>query len=403
MTYTIEGLEGIELDPYDPEDALENGYSLNASKEVGQVDNLEDYGLTDPQAEVEVEFQDGSTYHYLVGSASAGDGSSYYLCAADSNLVYVASISEELFYSPLDFVETTLVSITNPDDTTGQSGITMESIELSGTQFPSPISIVQDDNGVFRLIYNGKELDVDTQRATTLMTSFSTLEADKTFAAHPDEDVLADCGFTEPTAVADFSAYGEDYKITVGKQEGTQWYVMRDGVDVIYLIEDSKLNTWMETNAFLLRDKFVLLTNIVDVDQMEVTLDGDSYVFDLSRTKDEEQSTEDNPVYDYTLTGNGKELTYENFQKYYQSIIAIQLLEPTDEQPVGEPEITVTYEYYPDTGEESNTVEFYPSSDRRYIATVNGDVAGIVKEENLQRVRDNTPKIMNDEEVNPGI
>ena len=59
----------------------------------------------------------------------------------------------------------------------------------------------------------------------------------------------------------------------------------------------------------------------------------------------EEDSTEDNTVYDYTVTsGDGTALDYEeNFKHFYLALISITVSEDTQDMPEGEPTLTCTY------------------------------------------------------------
>ena len=83
-------------------------------------------------------------------------------------------------------------------------------------------------------------------------------------------------------------------------EDKSEQYIMKDGVDVIYTISSGNISAWTDTSAFDLRTKFILLPMITDVEKLTVGFDGKDNVFELSRTKDEEKSTEDKPAYTYT-------------------------------------------------------------------------------------------------------
>ena len=138
----------------------------------------------------------------------------------------------------------------------------------------------------------------------------------------------------------------------------------------------------------------------ISVQSMTVTINGEVTEYVLCRTKDEEKSTEDSTVYNYEVTGNGKKLTYDDyFQKYYQSIIGIQLLEETDEEPTGEPVVTLTYHYYDEFNRPDDVISFYEAGTRRYLAQTNGGTDGLVSSTYIDRIAPNTEKMLNDERV----
>ena len=114
---------------------------------------------------------------------------------------------------------------------------------------------------------------------------------------------------------------------------------------------------------FLLQSTLTLLPNIVDVHTMELTMNGETYSFTIDRTVNEEDSTEDNTVYDYTVTsGDGTALDYEeNFKHFYLALISITVSEDTQDMPEGEPTLTCTYTYQDKPG--SDTIEYYRVSD----------------------------------------
>lgn len=396
-TYLVEELGDLPINTYTTDRVVEYGFSLNASKNVGEVENLADYGLKNPRATVKVTFKDDSVYEYNLGDVSAGDGSGCYMSGKGSNNVYVVSIDDAIFNSVEDFVDKKLVNISTADPNTPA---VFTYLKLSGTNFEEPITL-EGENSLTSMTAGDQALDPDSEKTSALTTALTAITADQALYLHPTEEQLKECGLDQPAAVIEFTSEGTTYKLMAGakSEDKSEQYIMKDGVDVIYTISSGNISAWTDTSAFDLRTKFILLPMITDVEKLTVGFDGKDNVFELSRTKDEEKSTEDKPAYTYTVTANGKEITYENFQQYYKSMIQIQLLEPTKEEPQGDPDLTITYEYYGDTGKPVDVVKFYEISDRRYLVTVNGTVSGIVASTNVQTFLNFTPKILVDEEL----
>ncbi len=396
-TYVIEELGDLPFSNYSTEDVFECGFTLNASKDVGEVENLADYGLAEPLATITAEYVDGTSMAYCIGNESAGSNTGRYMCEKDSKHVYVVSIDDDIFNSVADFVDKTLVSVTSSD---GTSSPIFTEVKLSGTNFPDPITLSGGETGLVKVSYGEIDTDLDSTEVSNMTAALASISASEAAYLYPTEEQLAECGFEEPRVIAEFTVQGESYKVIVGGDAGDkQSYIMLDGIDVIYKIENSSISVWADTTGYDLRTKFILLPMITDVDRMTVTMDGQEHVFVLSREINEEKSTEDNVVYDYTVTGDGNAITYENFQTYYQSVIMVQLMEETSEEPQGTPEVKVTYEYYEDTGKSADVIEFYAQSDRRYLVTLNGVVHGIASTSSAQMFRDFTPQILLDEEL----
>ena len=116
------------------------GYSLTASNEIGDAEELklEDYGLEEPQATVTTTLTDGKQETYSIGNE--GPISGYYV--QYDGKVYVASINTGLFGTKLDFINTTVLTITPPSDENSESSSSEEATNeftlftFSGTNFP---------------------------------------------------------------------------------------------------------------------------------------------------------------------------------------------------------------------------------------------------------------------------
>ena len=59
--FTIQELEGLPQDSYAVKTAAQGGWQLFATKKIGTVSNLTDFGLSTPQATVKVTFKNGDT------------------------------------------------------------------------------------------------------------------------------------------------------------------------------------------------------------------------------------------------------------------------------------------------------------------------------------------------------
>ena len=405
-TYTVQGLEGLPLYETAAENVVKDGFSLVASKNVGSVSSLKDYGLDNPSAEVQVNFKDGTSFDYLLGNEAAGsDG--YYMAGKGSDNVYVVSVDGGMFNGVKDFVQKELYSLTNASS--GQETPAIDFISLSSPHLGEQLTVTSQNNSV--TVSDGKQsVLVDDTQYSTLATAISTVTADEVTAIHPTAEQIKQYGLDTPSMTLSFTADKHSHTLKAGNTENGMRYIMADSIDAIFGIKEETSSVWATATLFSLRSKFVQIPNIIDVSGLDVTADDKTYTFEKARTKNASKSTKDSEVYDYTVTCNGKAVTYEpNFQKYYQNIVAVQLLEEAnaDSDGVatamsGQPAFTVRFRFY-DAARKPVTVQYYIVGDRRYLAVVDQVPQGLVTGTNVTGLIADTATVAENGAVQAGL
>ena len=380
------------------------GTSLSATSEIGNKEDLSlaEYGLDSPEVTVTTVLKDGTETSYSIGDQSPISG--YYILYGDK--VYVALASDTLYKTPLDFVNMTVLSITPPesDDSSTEATNEYTAFNFSGTNFPQEVKIVPDTESLtatFRLT-EPYEVSANTTTLNNIVTSIESLTATSVAAVDPTEEQLEEYGLKDPAVRMSFTVNGESYTLLSGKVEDSKQYVMLDGVDVVYVFGQDTVSSWADATLFTVRDSFVWLQMITEVNKLTVETPDKTDVFTLTRTENEESSTEDNTVYDYTVKGtDGQDITYQGvFTTYYQTIIGVQLLDETTETTVsGDPMLRVTYEFY--EGGSPKVVEFYSIGNRRCLVKVDDEVVGVVSESLIQDIIDNTEIVLQNKSVDP--
>ena len=417
QTFVTYYLDGIDQDLQNTSSvSTAAGYctSLSATREIGAAGDLDlsEYGLDDPQLSVTTTLSDGEESSYSVGDE--GPVSGYYVLYDDK--VYVSeSVGDALFNNRLEFVNKTILSITPPEDddeedsSSDSSSVNEESTNeftnftFTGTNFPQEVQIVPQSESLtsdYRVSVPYKA-DAAQEAMTSITSGVASLTATSVAAVDPTEEQMAEFGLDNPLVHMDFTVNGTSYTLISGNAVDGGRYVMLDGVDVVYVCDDSTVGVWANANLFSLRDSFVLMQNIATINQLTVETPNGTDVFHLTRTENEESSTEDNIVYDYSVEGtDGQDITYKGvFTTYYQTIIGIQLLDETTEtEPSGEPMLTVTFDYY--DGGDSRTVSYYDIGNRRCLVEVDGSVVGVVSQSVVQSVVDNTPIVLQNQSIN---
>ena len=378
VTYTVKELAGCPVDTDETSSVLQNGFSLTATKNLGTVSSLSDYGLSDPQASVEVSFKDGSTFRYKIGSVTATDASARYMCSDNSNTVYVVSVNEGLLEDARYFVKKQMVALTG--DSSAQPAFSK--IALSGSKYPKPV-VLQAGSGGTLSIVSPAAYDADETNLGSLETCLSGLMADSAVTLNPDAADLKRDGFTSPTAIAEYTADNKNYKITIGAQNGKSYYAMVGGVNVVYSVSAGSVSAFTSQNLFGLRSKLVISPQIETVQKISAVFGGKTGTTAVTRTENTSSSTEDKKSYTYKATGTGgKALDYDTaYKNAYEKLIGILLYADSSVKPSGTPTATVKYSYFDKSG--TDTVEFYLAGGR-YTAVRDGKVLGLCTKNDVE-------------------
>lgn len=407
VVYEVEGLEDLALNSSSVSTVAKAGYILTATKTIGQVDNLSDFGLADPALTVEAVYQDGSVFSYDVGIQN---GSYYYVKTSESDDVYMASISSTLFGTVNDLADTALYELEIGEDTSSAASIAQttgtytdaaifDRIHLYGSAFEREVVIEYDAQQGY-LMKEPRSAATDSTRMSNITAALTSLSADSLAKAHPTEEDLETYGLAEPAAVCEFTSGGNEYVLTVSAADADgSRYIVYSGIDAVFQIANDSVTAWADVSPFYLQSVLTLLPNIVDVHTMTLNYGGEEYVFTIDRAVDEENSTEDNTAYTYTVkNADGLELDYEeNFKHFYLAFISITVSEDTWEMPEGEPDLSCTYTYH--EGDETDTIEYYKVSDRRYAIVQNGQLMGLALSDLVNTATSDLVLLNNGEEV----
>ncbi len=392
--YTVKEVAGCPIDTAETAAAVKNGFSLSASKEIGTVSNLSDYGLSSPQATVLVTFKDGSTYGYKIGNQTATSVGSYYMCSDNSDKVYVVSVDAGLLEAPTYFIKKDMISLaadnvstpSNSPSSNSSSQYNFTQIILSGSAYPTGVTLQlksSDQLGTTQssmAIIEPDEFDTDSTNVQSLETSLTSLTADSVIAANPNSAALKQYGFDNPTAVAQYTVNKKNYKLIIGAKDGSsKYYAMLDKVPVVYAVTTDSINGLVSQSLFALRNKSIFLPNIKNVKRVTIFSGTDKTEIDVARTEKVSSaiSSGSGKEYDYKVSVGGKQLDYDtNYRNAYETLIALSVYAQADQQPSSsKPTIEVRYEYFDKAG--TDAVELYEGTNRSYTAVSDGKVYGL--------------------------
>ncbi len=384
-TFTFKGWEDEAVVHTEALSAARSFYMLYAVKDMGEVENLADYGLDgDGTIKAVVDYLDGTKETIIVGDAAGESTGRYTLYNGE---VYIAAFSEMLVQKQVDFIDPSVLTIPIPGDAT-LNGVTTEventmgHMRFSGKNYPEEILLQKSEDPVLKYevsepIFTG----ANETKINEMIKQLMSITANAVAAVNATDEELKVFGLDEPTAVIDFEINDEAHVIRLGSKLNGEYSLMIDDNDTVYIVAESDVDTWANNALYDLRDGFVRLVNIFDVQKLTVEDASGKDVYDVERVKNEERSTEELPYYDLSVTKDGKAVDYKTaYQPFYTDMLSVYVLnEALVEKPEGEPMFTASFEHVGNGGTE--VVEYYamPDNDRRCVAVVDGEAVGVVR------------------------
>lgn len=393
--FSLQDYEDCELNTTMISSSTKALLSMTASKNLGSQEALKDFGLSGEAAvEVEVTGKDGTAQKLTLGG-KAGESAGRYVLK-DGTVYIVASVPDQLYGSKYEYFSSYLYSVAErtsvtTDEEGNESTETLPdilySLKLSGKNYPETVEIKYDESVTSGYLMTAPvKAESGSNGLTTLSEGVKAPTALGVAAVHLTEELLEEYGLLEPDATVEFTLNADTHTMSVGKadDDGNR-YLLLDDRDVVYRVAASTVESWANIPLLKLRMSYIWLSNVKDVKQLSFTADGTDYRFDMTRTLDEETSTEDSPQYDLTVkNAAGKDIEYEDYRLFYQSLISVAVLSTDRVEFSGEPVFRVEYGYFDNS--EKNVIEFYPAENDRCVAVLNGEFNGVVRKPEIDKL-----------------
>lgn len=390
-TYYYEGYETCDITS-SLSTAVQSLVKLSSNREIGEVDDLEQYGLdSDETTAITINYDDGSSDTIYVGIEGA---STYGYYINYEGTVHISYINSVLLNDIIDNVNVYTYTVDTLYDDTGTEATSMfEYVTISGTNFDEPIEFVYNSVSLSNYVMTSPvSAEASMTETADLVTLLETFTADSVVALNVTEEELAEYGLDEPFATIEFALNGSEHTLSVSEQVGSIRYLVTDGnTDIVYSIAASSVSDWAEGVASEYRDVYVYLPFIATVDEFTATSEEISVVIDLDRTVDEESSTDTTVAYTYSSTYLGEEIEYtDNVTYFYSQLIGMVIINIDYAEHEDTPDLTLTYTYYDDGG--TDVVEYYKIIDQdRYAAYYNGEFTATVRAATVQETIDSLP------------
>ena len=402
----------VALDDTSIDNLLDDFSSLNAQRVIEEKPTeLSQFGLAPPRAAATATWEDGTSHTLLLGD-KAPSGSSYYIQVKGDPKVYsVESYNGQHFHWTLkDIRSRTLTPAINWDE------VSYVKITEPGGTVIEVRKKLESENKSFQLGF-GQFLmtrpyrlprGLDSQKQDTVIKGAQAVSISD-FADEPLKPLSA-YGLQPPKAEVVVRDKSNTLDLIFGDQKGTQtWFAVR-GQPGVYLVDTSSLD-FLKTKPFDVIDKFTFIPNIEDVDRIDIAAGGKTHTLVITRTvkkaanapaatnvpsgpngqaaqKPAEQPKDEVTT---TYTADGKTVEEDNFKKFYQAVIGLQIEGETAHQVPDAPEVSTTY--YLNKGESRKVKVDYAPYDRDFdaifvdgtgqFALTKGQLSGMLDKLNL--------------------
>lgn len=375
--------------------------------------DLDKYGLADPNAVVELAFDDDTSITMYFGIQNPADTSAIYFKTADDDtvrLVNYYAVSGALS----DVRQFAKLSVTEAYKTDGTNEL--DSLIVSRADFEEPVEIrymfdvakLAEEDDTLVSTFNAHRFvspitaEVDATKGKEVCYGVYSLSMKACEYLEQTDENMKKCGLDDPQTVVSFKYGGKEYKLMIGdaiREEisssvtdsgssvstVTGYYAVMKDVPGIYSI--SKENApWCTFKVADLISRRPLSPYIYSVDSVEITVPNGTYKFDI----DAENKR---------FFRDGEELLSESFRGLYQTLIGSVGEEMYENEEKGAFLASVTFnynsKYYDIYGSHSETISYYESDDRKCVVVLNGEPIFRVRRIYVERLADNVDALLN--------
>ena len=213
--------------------------------------------------------------------------------------------------------------------------------------------------------------------------------ADSFALLNPTEEDLEEYGFSDPTAIITMNIVGGDFRMLVGDpyndEDGNQagYYAIVEGYEVVYMFSNSKL-PWVSFMPLDITTTMITSNYIYGVSSIDITGNAEAH-FTMTGSE----------ASDFAVKLNGNDVDSDSFKTLYQFILRAPAEQLCFDDVSGEPALTIAIK----SASGNDTIEFYPTENRRTIIRLNGVTSFTCKTAYLDRLIENIGKFENGEDL----
>lgn len=348
---------------------------------------------------VKVTYYDGTEYTFELGTDSPGEAGRYMREQGGDDVYLMASYFASTVTTPsLSYISHTLITAptANSNDMSGTA--LLRNMELGGTLRPQKVlfrRVNEEDAEILQqsqYVLTTPELRPMEGEIVKAITQSTSLTAASVVCPHPTAQQLKEYGLDKPFSVAVFdlavlstqtttqpdgSQLKEEYYYNVqshtvrlgNKTAEGHYYALVDDIDMVVTLMPTAV-AWAEQTYDTLIEPLLFLQKIADMKNIILTVNGTRYDFALTHYPDESDRNKS-----MSVAYNGQIYSTPDMRKLYQVLMSIRRIGPAQQQPTGEPVLTV--EMTPIEGSQGQPVkaELYKLGGAVYLCKqANGDI-----------------------------
>ena len=391
---------------------------LTVTREVQDtLDNLSEYGLSEPVNTVQLTMSDGTAYTWYVGNENSVTGEYYFYMEGDSH-VYMTDTDlpstfgkglYDLIEAPespsIDETAISQVQIQNgntslilqkyedgrPDldysssylwffrEGQGEEAAAYETAmddlkaEISGITYQScaNYNASQEELSQYGLLSHQGTVTVQYTETITSETESDTSGTDEETEAAEETVVV--------TLVLEIGAQTED---------GTGYYVREQGTDQVNILDSDTAQYFLNITASSFENMDIAYISLDQVSAVDITCDGKTMTIEVTRSTQTDEEGNEETVNSYFI--NGAEVEATDFTSLYSELLSIsgEALMEEGETAGSEPEISLTFhltenQYFPEV-----TISYIPYDTNYYGASVNGQTRILVNKMDVAALKD---------------
>lgn len=372
VTFTIEGMEDLDIDDTLTSSLLNSASALNSEATAEEnPSDLGKYGLKSPLAEVTVKAGTGEKT-LLIGDKSPIQGQTYCM-EKNGTTVYLAADSNVSAFlnSAEDYISKTILEQPSEEDMPK-----IEEISIDRTDLEYDIVLNYDKSsddedsksGTLATHYMSKPIFafLDSEKSQTAVSGFFGLTAQTVMIDHPTKDEIAASGLYKPFCTVTMKTdepkeYTLKLSSKIDTEAGSSYLAMIDGKDIIYMVSPDSV-CWAELQPGDITSKMVFGTYVWDIGKLDINISGGENVSFEGKGSDEN---------DYVVTKNGKSCDTERFRSFYTFLLKTSAEEfVLGENPEGEPIVSIELETQDKKTKQK--VEFYKADGKKAYISVDG-------------------------------
>ncbi len=355
--------------------ALARVFSEKLIEENPGQEELELYGLDNPTAYATLETRDGEKLEVTVGSKTP-TGVAYYMQKNGEPEVYtLRKYTVDKFMTEL--VDFRIRDIPVPDSQ--RSPLTYFRLAGSERETIEVVPREEDDVFVGAMLSSVKlakpyklEYAVNTQRFQEMIERIPRQLRIERFIDDDSAD-LSQYGLDSPRYEIEMRNEESSLHLLLGDEyNDEEVYAKKAGVPGVFTLSNRSLS-FIQTDAFTLVDKFIMLVNIQNVRRLTImdNEEGTAYTAEIKRETIDSGSEEEEVEETYFI--NDTEIDEDPFKKFYQKVIGILAdAENPDPQPLQDPEVSIRFEFNENIPTDTAAVDFEEINRDFYAAYRNG-------------------------------